>query len=43
MTATHETMESLHVVGAIDERTMRRLDEACLAPIKSEPKGSGPS
>lgn len=32
--AIHETMESLHEVGAIDKRTMRDFDEACLAPVK---------
>jgi len=32
--AIHETMEALHDVGAIDKQTMRRFDEACLAPIR---------
>ena len=30
--AIHETAEGLHEVGAIDKRTMREFDEACLAP-----------
>ena len=32
--AIHETMESLHEVGAIDKRTMREFDEACLTPVR---------
>ncbi len=31
--AIHETMESLHDVGAIDKQTMREFDDACLTPI----------
>jgi putative transcriptional regulator len=34
MAAIHETMESLHRVGAIDKQTMRRFDDACLTPIR---------
>lgn len=30
--AIHETMESLHNVGAINKQTMREFDEACLTP-----------
>ncbi|BEV09650.1 MULTISPECIES: helix-turn-helix domain-containing protein [Asticcacaulis] len=30
--ALHEMMEGLHDEGAIDKRTMRHFDEACLAP-----------
>lgn len=33
MAAIHETMESLHEVGAINKQTMRQFDEACLTPI----------
>ena len=33
MAAIHETMEALHEVGAVDKRTMRRFDEACLTPV----------
>ena len=33
MAAIHETMEALHKVGAIDKRTMRRFDDACLTPV----------
>ncbi len=28
--AIHETMDSLHQIGAIDKRTMRDFDAACL-------------
>ena len=31
--AIHETMETLHDVGAIDKQTMREFDDACLAPV----------
>jgi putative transcriptional regulator len=31
--AIHETMEALHEMGAIDKRTMREFDEACLSPV----------
>ena len=34
MAAIHETMGALHHVGAIDKRTMRRFDGACLTPIR---------
>jgi putative transcriptional regulator len=34
LAAIHETMEALHDVGAIDKRTMRRFDAACLTPVK---------
>jgi putative transcriptional regulator len=34
MAAIHETMEALHDAGAIDKRTMRRFDHACLTPIR---------
>lgn len=30
--AIHETMDSLHQVGAINKKTMRDFDEACLGP-----------
>ena len=30
--AVHEMMEGLHEGGAIDKRTLREFDEACLAP-----------
>lgn len=33
MAAIHETMEALHDVGAINKRTMREFDEACLTPL----------
>ena len=33
--AIHETMEALYSVGAIDKRTMRRFDKACLTPVRS--------
>jgi putative transcriptional regulator len=34
MAAAHETMDALHDVGAIDKRTMRRFDAACLTPVR---------
>jgi putative transcriptional regulator len=34
MAAIHETMQALRDVGAIDKRTMRRFDNACLTPIR---------
>jgi putative transcriptional regulator len=34
LAAIHETMEALHEVGAIDKRTMRGFDEACLTPAR---------
>ncbi|MGD0136113.1 MAG: DNA-binding transcriptional regulator [Bryobacteraceae bacterium] len=27
-------MQALHSVGAIDKRTMRRFDDACLTPVQ---------
>lgn len=32
MAAVHEMMEGLHQAGAIDKRTMREFDDACLGP-----------
>lgn len=32
--AVHEMMEGLSDVGAIDRRTMREFDEACLTPTR---------
>ena len=34
MAAIHETMAALHDAGAIDKKTMRRFDQACLTPIR---------
>ena len=34
MAAIHETMEALQKVGAIDKRTMRQFDDACLTPVQ---------
>jgi putative transcriptional regulator len=34
MAAIHETMSDLHCGGAIDKKTMRRFDVACLTPIR---------
>ena len=31
--AIHGTAEALHEVGALEARTMRDFDEACLAPV----------
>jgi putative transcriptional regulator len=35
LAAVHETMRSLHQIGAVDKQTMRRFDEACLTPVQS--------
>ncbi len=35
MAAIHETMESLHKIGAIDKQTMRHFDDTCLTPVKT--------
>ena len=32
--AIHETMEALQDVGAIDKKTMRDFDVACLTPVR---------
>lgn len=32
--AIHETMEGLFEIGAIDKRTMREFDEACLTAVQ---------
>lgn len=34
MAAIHETMQALRDVGAIDKKTMRRFDVACLTSIR---------
>lgn len=34
LAAIHETMESLHEVGAVDKTTMRDFDETCLTTVK---------
>jgi putative transcriptional regulator len=34
LASIHETMEALHEVGAIDNRTMRDFDDACLTPVE---------
>ena len=33
MAAIHESMADLHKIGAIDNRTMREFDRACLTPV----------
>lgn len=33
--AVHETMEALSEIGAIDKRTMREFDDACLTPVRT--------
>lgn len=30
LASLHESMEALHEIGAIDQQTMRELDDACL-------------
>jgi putative transcriptional regulator len=34
MASIHETMEALHDIHAIDKKTMRGFDDACLTPIR---------
>ena len=34
LASVHEMIEGLHDVGAIDKRTMREFDEACLSPVE---------
>ena len=34
LAAVHEDAEALHRVGAIDKKTMREFDAACLMPIE---------
>lgn len=31
--AIHETMDSLHQIGAIDKKTMKEFDKACLEEV----------
>lgn len=31
--AIHETIAAMHDIGAIDKRTMREFDAACLTPV----------
>ena len=33
--ASHETMEALRDVGAIDKQTMREFDDACMTPVQA--------
>lgn len=33
LAALHESLEALHGIGAIDKRTLREFDEACLSPV----------
>jgi len=35
LAAIHETMESLHEIGAVDKQTMREFDAACLTPVQA--------
>lgn len=37
LAAVHEMMEGLHEARAIDRRTLREFDEACLAPATPLP------
>ena len=34
LAAIHETMDSLYQTGAVNKKTMRGFDEACLEPIQ---------
>lgn len=33
LASIHQTMEGLHEIGAVDKRTMRDFDEACLTSV----------
>jgi putative transcriptional regulator len=33
MAAIHESMADLHKIGAVDNKTMREFDRACLTPV----------
>ncbi|KAB0670332.1 DNA-binding transcriptional regulator [Oryzomonas sagensis] len=33
LAALHESMQDLHDIGAVDQRTMRKFDESCLIPV----------
>ncbi len=35
MASIHETMESLHEIGAIDKQTMHQFDKTCLTKVYS--------
>lgn len=43
MASIHETMEALHEVSAIDKRTMRHFDDACLTSKPGEPAKGAPA
>ena len=34
LAAVHESAEALHRIGAVDKRTMKEFDDACLEPAK---------
>jgi putative transcriptional regulator len=34
LAAVHESAEALHRIGAVDKRTMKEFDDACLTPVK---------
>jgi DNA-binding transcriptional regulator YiaG len=38
MVSIHETAEGLNAVGVMDKQTMRKFDEACLAPVRLPPR-----
>jgi putative transcriptional regulator len=29
----HESMQDLHDIGLVDQKTMRKFDESCLVPV----------
>jgi len=37
--AVHETMDALQQIGAIDKKTLRDFDQACLEPARELPPG----
>ncbi|HEY4943132.1 MAG TPA: DNA-binding transcriptional regulator [Rhizomicrobium sp.] len=34
LATAHETMQGLHTLGLIDDRTMKKFDDDCLTPVK---------
>lgn len=40
LAALHETMQDLHSVGAIDDRRMREIDDACLVDDETDAAGA---
>ena len=35
LAAIHESAEAMHRIGAVNKRTMKEFDDACLEPVKT--------